>query len=134
MVTEAEVVQMVDRGLLAERIAQVAPLDGTLDVTLLSGGRSNLTYLVRSGRREYVVRRRPLGHVAAGAHDMAREHRVQAALQDSGIPVPVVFGYWDDEDVVGAPFYVMSHVHGSVFHERADVESLTPTQATARSR
>jgi aminoglycoside phosphotransferase (APT) family kinase protein len=64
---------------------------------------------------------------------MAREHRVLTALQDSGVPVPIVFGFWADDDVVGAPFYVMSHVHGSVFHTRADVESLSSAQATAIS-
>jgi aminoglycoside phosphotransferase (APT) family kinase protein len=133
MVTDADVLELVDRDRLAARIAAVAPVGDDFDVDVLSGGRSNLTYLVRSGPFHYVVRRRPLGNVAAGAHDMAREHRVLAALQDSGLPVPLVYGYWEDDAVVGAPFYVMSHVLGSVFHRRADVERLDAGEAQAIS-
>ena len=63
---------------------------GSVDLTfeLISGGRSNVTYLVRGGDREWVLRRPPLGHVLPTAHDMAREHRVLSALADSGVPVP----------------------------------------------
>ena len=82
-----------------------------------------MTYVVRSGAHTYVVRRRPVGSVRAGAHDMAREHRVLAALQGGTVPVPTVFGFCDDETIVGAPFYVMSLVHGVVFHRREDVAS-----------
>jgi aminoglycoside phosphotransferase (APT) family kinase protein len=60
---------------------------------------------------------------------MAREYKVLAALQSTTIPTPEVFGYCDDESIVGAPFYVMSRVHGSVFHRRADVSMLAPSQA-----
>jgi aminoglycoside phosphotransferase (APT) family kinase protein len=88
-----------------------------------------VTYVVRSGAHEYVVRRRPVGDVPAGAHDMAREYRVLAALGGGSVPVPTVFGFSDDETIVGAPFYVMSLVHGVVFHRRDDVASLTPTDA-----
>ena len=131
--TTDDVLALVDRERLAACIAAVAPLGDTLDIEVLSGGRSNLTYRVRSGPHDYVVRRRPLGKVAAGAHDMAREHRVLAALESTEIPTPTVFGYWDDELVVGAPFYLMSYVPGLVFHRRADVKQLDPAQAKAIS-
>src|SRR5438876_2785506 len=65
---------------------------------------------------------------------MAREHRVLSALQGGPVPIPTVFGYSDDESVVGAPFYVMSRVHGEVFHGREDVAVLTPAQAGDLSR
>ena len=55
-------------------------LAGPLRVELLSGGRSNLTYALTDGRGRWVLRRPPLGHVLATAHDMEREHRVLAAL------------------------------------------------------
>jgi aminoglycoside phosphotransferase (APT) family kinase protein len=133
VVTDRDVLALVDRQRLAERIATVAPVGDDFAVEVLSGGRSNLTYLVRTGGRQYVVRRRPLGAVAAGAHDMGREFRVQSALQGSGVPVPQVFAFWDDDEVVGAPFYVMSRVEGSVLHQRTDVEALRPEQANALS-
>ena len=112
-------------GYLRTAVELIEPV--TLEI--LSGGRSNLTYLARSGSSEYVLRRRPLGPVAPGTHDMAREYRVQVALQGSGIPLADVYGYSDDESIMGAPFYVMSRVHGHVFHRRADVASLSPEQA-----
>ncbi len=122
-------VALVDTDRLAEYLRTVVDLSGPVAVEVLSGGRSNLTYLGRTGSSEYVLRRRPLGPVTPGAHDMAREYRVQAALQDSGLPLARVYGYCGDEAIMGAPFYVMSRVHGYVFHQRADVADLTPTQA-----
>jgi aminoglycoside phosphotransferase (APT) family kinase protein len=128
-VTDVDALALPDRVRLGRFLGQAAPVDGAILVELLSGGRSNLTYLVRFGKHEYVVRRRPLGRIPAGAHDMAREYKVLAALQSTTIPTPEVFGYCDDESIVGAPFYVMSRVHGSVFHRRADVSMLAPSQA-----
>ena len=57
--------------------------DVPLELGLISGGRSNLTYTVRGGDRIWVLRRPPLGHVLPTAHDMAREYRVLAALADT---------------------------------------------------
>lgn len=123
----------VDQARLTARLAEVVDLGGPLEVAVLSGGRSNLTYIVRSGPHDYVVRRRPLGPVAPGAHDMAREHRVLRALQGSGLPVPPVYGYFDDDTCVGAPFYVMGRVAGAVFHRAEDVATLTPAEARSLS-
>ncbi|MCB1000399.1 MAG: phosphotransferase family protein [Ilumatobacteraceae bacterium] len=82
---------------------------------LIAGGRSNLTFLVTGadGTR-FVLRRPPLGHVLATAHDMAREHRVIAAVGRTGVPVPPALGLCTDEAVNGAPFYVMGYVAGEV--------------------
>jgi aminoglycoside phosphotransferase (APT) family kinase protein len=134
VVTDEDVLGLVDRNRLSDYLGMVVPLGATFDVEVLSGGRSNLTYLVRSGPHEYVVRRRPLGAVAAGAHDMAREYRVQAALQGMGLPVPTVYVYCDDEAFVGAPFYVMGRVKGCVYHRRADVAGLSAEQASVVSK
>ena len=60
------------------------------------------------------VRRPPLGHVLATAHDMAREHRIIAALGPTPVPVPPALGLCTDEAVNGAPFYVMGFVEGEV--------------------
>src|ERR1700722_10645684 len=130
MVTDADILALVDIAALRARLAPVVPLDEQIELDVLSGGRSNLTYLLRSGPHEYVLRRRPLGAVASGAHDMAREFRVQSALQESGLPLTRVHGFCSDEAVMGAPFNVMSRVHGSVFHRRADVAGLSAAQGT----
>ena len=106
-------------------VLDAAP-EGELQVELLSGGRSNLTYTVRDASREWVLRRPPLGHVLETAHDMGREYRVMAALADTGVPVPDMIGFCPDPDVMGAPFYVMEKVDGIAYRDAADFESLDP--------
>lgn len=94
---------------------RVADLEPPLDYEKIHGGMSNLTYLVtdQSGAR-WVLRRPPLGKTLGSAHDMGREVRVVTALDGTGVPVPPVVGYCDDEEVTGAPFYVMEFVEGPV--------------------
>ena len=86
-----------------------------LNFELITGGHSNLTYRVSDadGRR-WVLRRPPLGHVLAGAHDMGREHRLMSALAPTDVPVPRIVGLCTDETVTGADFYVTEFVDGYV--------------------
>ncbi|MFJ6562339.1 phosphotransferase family protein [Streptomyces sp. NPDC091412] len=88
---------------------------GPLTGRLIEGGRSNLTYTVSDGASRWVVRRPPLGHVLATAHDMGREHRVISALHPTEVPVPRPVLLCEDEDVLGAPFYVMEFVEGTPY-------------------
>ncbi|MFB7736124.1 phosphotransferase family protein [Streptomyces sp. NPDC056112] len=88
---------------------------GPLTGRLIEGGRSNLTYAVSDGTSRWVVRRPPLGHVLATAHDMGREHRVISALHPTEVPVPRPVLLCEDEDVLGAPFYVMEFVEGTPY-------------------
>src|SRR5262245_37355920 len=82
---------------------------------LIAGGRSNLTFRATDANgAELVVRRPPLGHVLASAHDMAREHRLISAVGTTSVPVPPALGLCTDESVNGAPFYVMGFVDGVV--------------------
>lgn len=92
-------------------------------VEVVAGGRSNLTYTLDLDGVRVVLRRPPLGHVLATAHDMSREHTVQAALAGV-VPVPRVLALCDDPDVLGAPFYLMQHVDGVVVRTRAQVDAL----------
>jgi len=85
---------------------------------LIAGGRSNLTYRVACEGGVCVLRRPPLGHVLATAHDMAREHRILAALADTDVPVARPLALCEDASVNGAPFYVMEHRPGVVVDER----------------
>jgi aminoglycoside phosphotransferase (APT) family kinase protein len=88
---------------------------GHLRVSLIAGGRSNLTYVITDGTGEWVLRRPPLGHVLPTAHDMGREYRVISALADQPVPVPRAYLLCTDAEILGAPFYVMERVVGTVY-------------------
>ena len=82
---------------------------------LIAGGRSNITFrVVDANGLQMVLRRPPMGHVLATAHDMAREHRLISAVGHSNVPVPRTLGLCTDVEVNGAPFYVMAYVPGVV--------------------
>lgn len=91
-------------------------------------GRSNLTFLVSCAAGSVVLRRPPLGSVAATAHDMGREQRVLTALEHTTVPVPRVLAGEVDPAVLGAPFYVMEFVDGVVPPGRPD-QSWVTTEA-----
>ncbi len=99
-------------------------VEGPLVAELITGGKSNLTYRVSDGSNAVVVRRPPLGHVLATAHDMAREHRVMSALHKTAVPVPRMLALCADSSVVGAPFYVMELVDGVPYRTAAALEVL----------
>ncbi len=107
--------------------------DRELAATLISGGRSNLTYAISDGAHEWVLRRPPLGHVLPTAHDMGREHRVLSGLADTDVPVPRVYAFCDDESVNDAPFYVMEKVDGLILRSSDDLAVLDEDDARACS-
>ncbi|HET8594974.1 MAG TPA: phosphotransferase family protein [Intrasporangium sp.] len=111
---------------LARFLDEAAPglLSGPLEAELIAGGKSNLTYAVTDGRRSVIVRRPPLGHVLATAHDMGREHRVMSALADTAVPVPQMYAACPGPEVIGAPFYVMEHVPGTPYRLAAELGRL----------
>ena len=120
-------------GPLAAFLAREAPglLDGPLTGRLVAGGKSNLTYVVGDGTRTVIVRRPPLGHVLATAHDMVREHRVISALHDTPVPVPETYAVCPGDDVIGAPFYVMEHVRGTPYRFARQLQTLGPQRTRA---
>lgn len=109
-------------------------IGGPLTGSLVAGGKSNLTYIVGDGWKEWVVRRPPLGHVLATAHDMTREYRVMTALRDTSVPVPRTYALCEDEDVLGAKFYVMERVHGTPYRTAAQLAPLGPERTRAISQ
>ena len=97
---------------------------------LIAGGHSNLTFKVTGADgASFVLRRPPLGHVLASAHDMGREHRIISGLQQSAVPVAPALGFCDDVEVNGAPFYVMGFVDGFVLRDRVTAEAVLTEQA-----
>lgn len=81
-------------------------------------GHSNLTYSVRLGIKEFVLRRPPFGSKVKSAHDMHREFRVLLKLHAAYAPAPEVLLYCSDETVIGAPFYLMEPVHGIILRNK----------------
>jgi aminoglycoside phosphotransferase (APT) family kinase protein len=109
---------------LAEHVSDTTP---PFTFELIAGGRSNLTFkVVDADGRRLVVRRPPLGHVLATAHDMAREHRLIAAVGLTDVPVPPALALCTDDAVNGAPFYVMGFVDGVVLDSPARAAELAP--------
>jgi aminoglycoside phosphotransferase (APT) family kinase protein len=96
-------------------LANNAPgMGNILSVTQFPGGFSNLTYCLKTNDKEYVLRRPPFGANVKSAHDMGREYKVLGLLKKyySKVPQPVLF--CENEDVMGAPFYIMERLNGVI--------------------
>ena len=106
-----------------------------LSFELLAGGHSNLTFRVTdAAETDYVLRRPPLGHVLATAHDMEREHRIISGVGKTSVPVPAALGLCTDITVNDAPFYVMDHVVGTVLHTDEEVAGMSDIEKVSLSR
>lgn len=110
----------LDRHLRSGGIAR----SGDLRAELISGGRSNLTFLVSDDQSKWVLRRPPLHGLTPSAHDMAREYRVVAALQDTAVPVARAVTMRNDDSVLGAPFQMVEYVAGRVIRHTPELEAL----------
>ena len=109
----------------AEHIEGAVP---PLSISMITGGHSNLTYLVEDSKgTRTVLRRPPTGAVLATAHDMAREHKILTGVSRTEVPVPRPLALCEDESVNDAPFYVMAHVEGDVLTTPEQTARLVPT-------
>ncbi len=102
---------------------------GPLVVEQFPKGFSNLTYLLRLGERQLVLRRPPFGAKIKTAHDMSREFRILSSLVQVYPKVPKPLLYCEDESVIGAPFYVMERVEGIILRPRMP-EDMIPDATT----
>ena len=118
---------------LRRDVPELEGLTGPPDVRQFVGGASNLTYLLRYPQRELILRRPPAGTRAGSAHDMAREFRVQRELGPHFPLVPRVVGLCQDHAVLGADFYVMDRIQGTILRTEAPAE-LTAERAAALCR
>ncbi len=101
-------------------LATEAPEVGRVtEVAQFPGGFSNLTYLLTTTGGEFVLRRPPKGVSGGSAHDMGREARILSVCELRGIPAPRVLAGCDDAAVIGAPFYVMERMRGTILRGSA---------------
>lgn len=108
--------QRFDEAALATWMAaHVEGFAGTLSVEKFKGGQSNPTFKLATPTRNYVLRRKPMGTILKGAHDIEREARIMAALGQTGFPVPHIYALCADETIIGSPFYIMELVEGRIF-------------------
>jgi aminoglycoside phosphotransferase (APT) family kinase protein len=99
----------------------IADLDGEPVVSQFPSGHSNLTYLLRFGGRELVLRRPPFGRKPKSGHDMKREHDILDALHGVFPYCPEPLAFCDDESILGCPFFVMERLEGVII--RRDLPS-----------
>jgi aminoglycoside phosphotransferase (APT) family kinase protein len=103
--------------------------EGELAVEQFPSGYSNLTYLLRLGEEQYVLRRPPFGANIKSGHDMGREYRILSALSKSYGKVPKPLFFTENESILGAPFYVMERVKGVILRSKMP-EGMAPDAAT----
>lgn len=116
----------IDAARLDEWLAgHVRDFSGPLTVMQFRGGQSNPTYRLETPGRAYALRRKPFGTLLPSAHAVEREYRVIGALYGEGFPVPRPYALCEDPEVIGAAFYVMEAVEGTV-HWDGSLPGLSP--------
>ena len=114
--------------------ANIAGAQGPFRFDMIAGGHSNLTFSVTdANNKHFVLRRPPLGHVLASAHDMSREHKLIVALSKSNVPVAPALGFCNDPAVNDAPFYVMDFVTGHVIRDPETAARVLTNEARRRA-
>jgi aminoglycoside phosphotransferase (APT) family kinase protein len=105
---------------------------GKINAQPIGDGHSNVTYLIERdcnrGGTGVVLRRPPRGPLPPSAHDVLREARLLRALEGTGARAPTVLAVCDDLEVIGCPFYVMTHVPGEVIVWQTPPALDTPTE------
>src|SRR5580704_5856727 len=102
--------------------AHLPGADGALSIAQFHGGKANLTYRLRFGAAEFVLRRPPLGPIPPGAHDMRREHRVLSVLHQRYPLAPQSLLLCEDESIIGAVFIVEERRRGFVIRDDVPAE------------
>lgn len=107
-----------EANLLQTLLENVAGLSGDIKVTQFPGGFSNLTYLVKIGDQEFVLRRPPFGAQVKSGHDMGREYKILSSLHAHFPKAPKAVYYTEEEAVIGSPFYLMERVKGVILRAK----------------
>ena len=120
-----------DSAVLADWMHGQGFLDhSAIAVKPLTGGQSNPTFLLTSGAQQFVLRKKPPGVLLPSAHAVDREYRVMQALQGSDVPVPKLYAYSEDLNIVGTPFYLMEFLNGRVIVDQS-LPGFTPAERGA---
>lgn len=112
-------------------LAEKGLASGTLSVTPIGDGHSNLTYHISDGRNELVLRRPPPPPLPPGGHDVLREARIMKALEGSGLPVPRVLATSEAGSILDVPFYVMNFIPGIIFTDKTPAAFSEPASRRA---
>lgn len=113
----------IDR--LATYLRSATALSGDLAVRQFPAGSSNLTYCVKLGDEEFVLRRPPFGNTVKSAHDMKREYDVLAKLSAVYAPAPKPSLFCDDPSIIGSEFYLMERRTGLIIRGKTDGPSVS---------
>ncbi len=93
-----------------------------IEISQFPAGASNLTYLIKIGSEEYVLRRPPFGNKVKSAHDMSREFNVLSKLSKIYQPAPKPLFYCEDENIIGLEFYLMERRKGLIIRGKSPKE------------
>ncbi|HWE26228.1 MAG TPA: phosphotransferase family protein [Myxococcales bacterium] len=125
---EVRAEERLDPARIASFLRRTLPdVSGPISVLQFPRGHSNLTYLLRVGEREVVLRRPPFGVKVKSAHDMKREYDMLSALDGVYARAPRPIAFCDDESLIGAKFYLMERVRGVVLRGEQPPPGLTFT-------
>jgi aminoglycoside phosphotransferase (APT) family kinase protein len=129
--SEAAELKIDDAALARYLRGRLSGLGAELSVRQFKGGQSNPTYLLASGDRRWVLRKKPPGALLPTAHMVDREYRIFTALAGSGVPVPRTELFCDDRAVIGTEFFVMEYVAGRIFWNAALPEVQSAAERSA---
>jgi len=101
-----------DAGLRAHMGKHMPDFGDDFEIKQFQGGQSNPTFLLIGRDRSLVLRKKPPGDLLRGAHQVEREFKVMAALENRAVPVPKMHFLCEDDSVLGTAFFVMEHVDG----------------------
>ena len=117
---------------LQSYLKQFFTIDGDFRLSQFPSGYSNLTYLLHIGKREYVLRRPPIGANIKSGHDMKREYEILTALKPNYSKVPTPILYCEDETILGCPFYLMERMEGVILRAKMPLEMIPDTELMLR--
>jgi len=107
-----------EEDVLQSYLGKVLPdFAGPMSVLQFSGGQSNPTFHISTAEKAVVLRKKPPGKLLPSAHAVDREYRILNALLDSGVAVPRVLHFCDNDAVIGTPFYVMEYLPGRILRD-----------------
>ena len=121
-----------DANVLADYLkGELEGFSGEMSVRQFRYGQSNPTFLLSTGEREYVLRKKPPGKLLPSAHAVDREYRIIKALGKTDVPVPKTYLLCEDELILGTAFYVMERVKGRIFRHPTAPEAVDAKERAA---